>query len=68
MALNNTNPSKTAAWEKLAQHYKNTKDTDLKELFANDSGRGKDFTIQWNDPKINIHWPTNNPILSERDA
>lgn len=49
MALNNTNPSKTAAWEKLAQHYKNTKDTDLKELFANDSGRGKDFTIQWND-------------------
>jgi len=26
------------------------------------------FTIQWNDPKINIHWPTNNPILSERDA
>ncbi len=49
MALNNTNPTKTAAWEKLAQHYKNTKDTDLKELFANDSGRGKDFTIQWND-------------------
>jgi len=26
------------------------------------------FTISWNDPRINIKWPTNNPILSERDA
>ena len=34
MALNNINPTKTAAWEKLAQHYKNTKETNLKELFT----------------------------------
>ena len=26
------------------------------------------FTISWNDPEINIHWPCTNPILSERDA
>ena len=25
------------------------------------------FTLKWNDPKLNINWPTNNPILSERD-
>ena len=26
------------------------------------------FTVRWNDPEINIHWPCTNPILSERDA
>jgi dTDP-4-dehydrorhamnose 3,5-epimerase len=25
------------------------------------------FTLKWNDPKINIHWPIDNPILSNRD-
>lgn len=25
------------------------------------------FTMKWNDPKLNIPWPTNNPILSGRD-
>lgn len=27
----------------------------------------KQFTLKWNDPRINIDWPTNNPIISERD-
>lgn len=26
------------------------------------------FTLAWNDPRINIVWPTNDPILSKRDA
>lgn len=26
------------------------------------------FSIKWNDPKINIHWPIVNPILSYRDT
>jgi dTDP-4-dehydrorhamnose 3,5-epimerase len=26
------------------------------------------FTVKWNDPEIGVHWPTTNPILSERDA
>ena len=26
------------------------------------------FTVSWNDPRLNIKWPTNDPILSERDA
>ena len=25
------------------------------------------FTFAWNDPRIGIDWPTNNPILSNRD-
>lgn len=25
------------------------------------------FTLAWNDPRINIKWPTQNPILSNRD-
>lgn len=27
----------------------------------------KQFTLRWDDPKLNIFWPYNNPILSERD-
>ena len=27
----------------------------------------KQFTIKWDDPKVNIIWPMNNPILQERD-
>ena len=26
------------------------------------------FSLKWNDPKIKIYWPTQNPILSSRDA
>jgi len=29
--------------------------------------RAGQFTIVWNDPKINIWWPVNDPILSQRD-
>ena len=29
--------------------------------------RDSQFTIHWNDPKLKIKWPTENPILSERD-
>lgn len=29
--------------------------------------RSKQFTYKWNDPKLNIWWPIENPILSERD-
>jgi dTDP-4-dehydrorhamnose 3,5-epimerase len=31
------------------------------------SGMSNQFTVRWNDPKINIYWPIQQPILSERD-
>ncbi len=30
-------------------------------------GAKEQFTVKWNDPKINIPWPITNPILSSRD-
>ena len=30
-------------------------------------GASEQFTVKWNDPKLNIPWPINNPILSLRD-
>ena len=30
-------------------------------------GAGAQFTVRWDDPKINIPWPIENPILSLRD-
>lgn len=30
--------------------------------------RESQFTYLWNDPKLNIRWPTSNPILSLRDS
>jgi len=29
--------------------------------------RESQFTLKWNDKKLNIFWPISNPILSERD-
>ncbi len=29
--------------------------------------RATQFTLLWNDPKLNIWWPIKNPILSKRD-
>lgn len=29
--------------------------------------RAGQFTLKWNDPKLNIFWPVQNPILSPRD-
>ena len=49
MALQNTDPTKTAAWKKLSQHYKDNSDLSLKDLFAKDSDRAKKHSIRWND-------------------
>ena len=29
--------------------------------------RASQFTIKWNDPKVGIYWPIDNPILAHRD-
>ena len=31
-------------------------------------GMGKQFTLKWDDPKININWPIQDPVLSKRDS
>jgi dTDP-4-dehydrorhamnose 3,5-epimerase len=32
------------------------------------SGMKGQFSLRWDDPRLNIYWPIRNPILSERDA
>ncbi|MCB0371424.1 MAG: glucose-6-phosphate isomerase, partial [Muricauda sp.] len=49
MALPTINPTTTEAWKKLSKHYNNTKDTHLREYFAEDADRGKKFSLLWND-------------------
>lgn len=46
-----------ALTEKIIFHYKQSTYYDP---------RGQ-FTYKWNDPKFNIAWPVDNPILSKRD-
>lgn len=43
--------------EQAIFHYKQTTDYD----------RSGQFTLVWNDPALNIWWPVQNPIISERD-
>lgn len=35
--------------------------------FGDYNDHDKQFTFKWNDERISIEWPINNPILSERD-
>ena len=32
------------------------------------SGAGRQMTVRWDDPQLNIPWPMPQPILSDRDA
>jgi dTDP-4-dehydrorhamnose 3,5-epimerase len=32
------------------------------------SGSENQFTVRWDDPKLNLRWPVENPILSARDS
>lgn len=49
MALPTINPTTTEAWKKLRQHYQETKDVHLRELFSQEEDRGKKLSIRWND-------------------
>ena len=53
MSLKNINPTQTKAWEKLKDHFEATKNLELKELFATDENRDKDFTIALDDLQLN---------------
>ena len=47
--MQNIDPSKTKAWVKLTQHFSEIKDVEMKNLFAEDSKRAQDLTINWED-------------------
>jgi glucose-6-phosphate isomerase len=49
MVLQNTNPTKTVAWQKLQKHFQEMNTASMKEMFANDSTRTEKFHFQWND-------------------
>ena len=46
--------------DQATYHYKLAYDGDYVDA-------DEQFTVAWNDPRINIKWPTSDPILSERD-
>ncbi|MCW1954209.1 MAG: glucose-6-phosphate isomerase [Flavobacteriia bacterium] len=49
MPLKNIDPSKTAAWAALTDHFNNTNTRDIKAAFAIEDNRALDFKIQWQD-------------------
>lgn len=48
MTLATTNPTTTAAWSKLREHFEQICYTPMQELFAHDSNRAERFRIKWN--------------------
>ena len=50
MSLNNINPSGTATWQELRNHYiEEMQSVSIKEMFENDNERAQKFSIEWND-------------------
>ena len=47
--MENINPSLTAAWRELEQHYQTVKDIHLRDLFVNDADRFAKFSLTFND-------------------
>jgi len=49
MALENTNPTGTVAWQKLRAHFETMEHASMQEMFAADNNRAEKLHIQWND-------------------
>ena len=49
MELQNTNPTTTAAWQKLQAHFQTMQNASMVEMFQKDNQRANQFHIQWND-------------------
>lgn len=47
MPLPITNPTSTEAWKALGEHYKESGDLHLKELFKEDNRRAEQFSLRW---------------------
>jgi glucose-6-phosphate isomerase len=48
MALENINPSGTAAWQDLREHFNEMQYASMQDMFAADNGRTEKFHIRWN--------------------
>ncbi len=49
MALQNTNPTTTLAWQKLQKHFQEMKTASMMEMFVEDNTRTAKFHFNWND-------------------
>ena len=49
MALKSIDPTKTKAWKKLEEHFKEIKNVHMTQWFKNDTHRANRFTIKWDD-------------------
>ena len=68
MALKSINPTQTAAWQKLQNHFQEIKNVSMKTMFAADANRTQKFNVQWNDflldySKNRINQETQNLLL-----
>lgn len=62
MALPNTNPTNTQAWQNLKNHFSKMENNSIKELFQNDAQRASNFHLKWNDFLVDY---SKNNITSE---
>jgi glucose-6-phosphate isomerase len=49
MALQNINPTTTASWQRLLQHFNQMQHVSIKSMFQEDAKRAEKFHIHWND-------------------
>ena len=49
MALQNTNPTSTTAWNEIQNHFETMKNVSMKKMFQEDPSRASKFHIKWND-------------------
>jgi glucose-6-phosphate isomerase len=49
MALQNTNPTSTTAWNEIQNHFETMKNVSMKKMFQEDASRASKFHIKWND-------------------
>ncbi len=49
MALQNTNPTSTTAWNEIQNHFETMKNVSMKKMFQEDTLRASKFHIKWND-------------------
>ena len=49
MALHNTNPKNTLAWQKLQNHFDEMQNASMSTMFNQDNTRASQFHLKWND-------------------